>query len=168
MGDTKNLSNQEAIKKIQSLAGDTDFCMFITLISEKPLQARPMSTQKIDDDGNIWFFSHEESNKNMQIKSDDNVQLFYSNNKSSEFLSVYGTAKIIKDAAKAKELWTPWVKTWFPEGPEDPHLTLIKVTPLDSYYWDTKNNRLVSLIKIAVGAITGKEMDDSREGAIKI
>ncbi|GAC1594003.1 MAG: hypothetical protein NVS3B19_16340 [Ginsengibacter sp.] len=168
MGETKNLSSQEAIKKIQTIAGETDFCMFITLLGEKPLQGRPMSTQKIDDDGNIWFFSQESSNKNMQIKSDDHVQLFYSNNKSSEFLSVYGSAEVLKDTTKAKELWTPWVKTWFPDGPDDPNLTLIKVTPLDSYYWDTKNNRLVSLIKIAVGALTGKEMDDSREGGIKI
>jgi general stress protein 26 len=44
-------------------------------------------------------------------------------------------------------------KTWFKEGKEDPNISLIKVIPEDAYYWDTKNNKMVSLIKFAMGAI---------------
>ena len=47
-------------------------------------------------------------------------------------------------------------------------MSIICVHPTDAYYWDTKNNKLVSLIKIAAGAITGKTMDDSIEGDIKV
>ena len=101
------------------------------------------------------------------IEQDSRVQLFFSNRNSSEYLSVYGTAEIIKDSTKAKELWSPIAKTWFNGGPDDPSLTIIKVTPQDGYYWDTKDGKLVTLLKIAAGAITGKEIDGSIEGKVR-
>ena len=73
----------------------------------------------------------------------------------------------MQDAAKAKELWSPWVKTWF-DGPEDPELTLIQIVPEQGYYWDTKDGKIVSMLKMAAGAITGKELDGSIEGKIRI
>jgi general stress protein 26 len=164
--EIKNLSRQEANDKIKKLADDADICLFTTDLTTLPLKTRPMSTQKVDKEGNLWFFSDKNSDKNKDIAKDERVQLFYSNKTSSEYLSLYGTATIIQDAAKAKELWTTIVKVWF-KDPEDPNLTIIKVVPEDGYYWDTKDGKLVSLFKMAVGIITGKELDGSIEGKIK-
>lgn len=168
MGDVKDLVRNEAAKKIKELAEGADICMFTTALSQLPLTSRPMSTRAVDDEGNIWFFSKDSSNKNTEITADKRVQLFYTSSKNSEYLSVYGEATILSDTDKAAELWSAWAKAWFPEGVDDPELTIIKVTPLDSYYWDTKNNQLVSLLKIAASALTGKEMDDGIEGKINI
>jgi len=164
MGDVKNISRDEANKKIKEIAEDTDICLFATALTQLPIAARPMSTQKVDDDGSIWFFSQEGSDKNIDIAKNDRVQLFYGNSNSSEYLSLYGHAEITKDVAKAKELWTPVARTWFNDGPEDPTLTLIRVVPEDGYYWDTKNGKLVTLLKMAAGAVTGREMDGGIQG----
>ena len=59
-------------------------------------------------------------------------------------------------------------KAWFEDGPDDPKLTLIKVTPEDGHYWDTKNGRLISMIKIAAAALTGSEMDIGVESNLKV
>src|SRR5688572_25621861 len=139
MGDTKDLSNTEAIEKIQDIARDADICLFATNLTHLPISARPMSTQKVDDDGNLWFLSSKSSAHNEEIEMDNRVQLFYSHKGSSEYLSVYGEATIMVDREIAKELWNPIVKTWFPEGVVDPELTIIQVVPSDAYYWDTKN-----------------------------
>lgn len=165
--EIKDVHHKEAMKKIKELADAADICLFTTKLTELPLSARPMSRQHIDDDGTLWFFSEKDSHKNQHIQEDNRVQLFFSNRNSSEYLSIYGTAEIIKDSAKAKEIWSPLAKTWFNEGPEDPTLTLIKVTPEDGYYWDTKDGKLVTLLKMATGAITGKEIDGSLEGKVK-
>lgn len=168
MGSTENLRSTEAIKKIQELAEAANTCLFTTNLTKIPLSARPMSTSKIDDDGSMWFFSRVDSDKNTDIKQDNRVQLFYANTGSSEFLSVYGTAEISSDPAKIEELWTPIAKAWFTEGKEDPTITLIKVTPEDGHYWDTKSGKIVSLLKIAVGAVIGKTMDNGLEGKVRI
>jgi len=165
MGTFKDLSHQEGRDKIKELAKNADICMFATNMHGNPVPARPMSTQDVDDDGVLWFFSKSNSNKNAEIYEDPRVQLFYSNKESAEFLSVSGHAVIIKDEAKAKDLWSPMVRTWF-DGPDDPELTLIKVVPENAYYWDTKHNKMIALMKMVAGAITGKELDDSIEGNI--
>lgn len=166
MGDVQNLSNTEAIKKIQEIAKDAAICLFATNLSNLPLSARPMATQKVDDEGNIWFLSSKSGHQTGDINQDSRVQLFYADKGSSEYLSVYGEASIMYDKELAKELWSPMAKTWFTEGVDDPDLSIIKVTPSDAYYWDTKNNKVVSLIKILAGAVTGKTMDDGVKGKI--
>lgn len=168
MGDVKNLIAEEAIEKINDLVKANDICLFTTDLTNLPLATCPMSTQEVDDEGNLWFFSSASSEHNRNLASDNRVQLFYSNKSNYEFLSLYGEASIIKDKKKAKELWNPMVKTWFQQGVDDPDLTLIKVTPMDAYYWDTKSNKLVSLFKIMTGALIGKRMDNGVEGSIKI
>ena len=163
----KNLTRQDANEKIKELAVKADMCFFTTNLSQLPLSTRPMSTRDVDDNGDIWFFSRKGSGKNMEITTDNRVQLFYSNHSNYEFLTLYGTATIIKDDAKAKELWSAIAKTWFDKGYDDPELTLIKVTPTDGHYWDTKDGKIVSLFKMLAGAITGQEMNNSVEGDIK-
>ncbi|MBV9989063.1 MAG: pyridoxamine 5'-phosphate oxidase family protein [Chitinophagaceae bacterium] len=168
MGEHKDLLNKEAVSKLQELAEEIDMCMFTTALQQLPLTSRPMSTAKVDDEGNIWFLSCRSSHKNRQIEKDNRVQLFYAGKSSSEYLSVYGEASILIDREKAKELWSTIAKAWFTEGVDDPELSIIKVKPLDAYYWDTKHNKLVALLKIGAAIVTGKSMDDGVEGEINV
>jgi len=169
MGDVKNLSAADAIEKIRDITKDANICMFVTDLSSLPLSGRPMATQEVDEDGNIWFMSDRNSDKNREIENDDKVQLFYSHTSNYEYLSIFGRGEIVNDRSKIEGFWTPMVKTWFKEGKDDPNISLIKVIPEDAYYWDTKNNKMVSLVKFAMGAIgiTPKN-DGGIEGKLKV
>jgi general stress protein 26 len=168
MSTKENYYGNEGIEKLKKLAESADMCLFATNPDSVPLTARPMSTRQVDEQGNIWFFSRSTSNKNSEIANDSRVYLFYSNPGSIEFLNIFGEAEIIRDQQKAKELWSAWAKTWFPDGVDDPELTLIKVRPTEVHYWDTRYSKMVSLLKIAAGAITGKETNTGVEGKINI
>jgi general stress protein 26 len=95
------------------------------------------------------------------------MQLMLQGSANSDFLTLFGTAEISRDREKIKELWAPLVKAWFTEGIDDPRITVIRFTPTEGYYWDTKHGGLVAFMKIAVGAATGKTMDDSIEGSVR-
>ena len=164
----ENLTQKQATDKLKELVKAADIGMFTSGLTKLPLDSRPMATQDADDEGNLWFFSKKDSTKNEEIEKDNRVQIFYANKSSSEYLSVYGTAEIFYDRQKIKDLWTPMAKAWFTEGEDDPSITVIKVTPVDVYYWDTKNNKLVSLIKIAAAVVSGKTMDDGVEGKLEV
>lgn len=169
MGNVKDLTSTEAIEKLKELGGNDKTCILVTALNRRPQSARPMSSQGVDDEGNIWFISAKSSDKNDDIKADSEVQLYFANNNSYEYLSVYGRAEISYDRALIEEYWSPIAKAWFSEGKDDPEVSLIKVVPLDAYYWDTKNNKMISLIKYMVNAITGNTSDDNGvEGNIKI
>ena len=166
--NVQNLSGQEAIDKLKKIAEDARICMFLTMSKTHPLPSRPMALQGVDDDGTMHFFSAKNSDKNHDIEEDSDVQLFFQNNGSSEYLSVFGKARISQDREKIKKLWSVWAKTWFQDGPEDPKLSLISVTPEESAYWDTKHNKMVQMLKIAASIVSGKTMDDGVEGKLHI
>ncbi len=168
MGEIKDLSHSEAIKKLKELAEDINICMFCTKTNSLPFETRPMGTQKVDENGTFWFFSAVDSDKNSEIKNDQDVQLLYAKVSDSHYLSVSGKATISKDKAKINELWNKMAEAWFKGGKDDPNLTVIRVEPTNAHYWDTVNGKMISLIKIAVSAISGKRMDGGIEGDIKI
>lgn len=167
---TENLNHAEAIKKLKELSESAKFCMFCTDLETLPITARPMGLRETDAEGNMWLLSSEESNKNFEIKEDNRVQLFFMNNGSSEYLSVYGKAFIYKDKNTIEEKWTPIANAWFEEGKEDPKVTVIRVTPDETYYWDTKAGKLVSFLSFAAAAITETKTDNSDgvEGKLNI
>ena len=59
-------------------------------------------------------------------------------------------------------------KEWFPEGKDDPNISVIKITPGDAYYWDTINGKMITLLKIAKGAVTGNPSNVGVEGQINV
>jgi general stress protein 26 len=132
------------------------------------MKVRPMSVRKIDDDGNFWFLSSNDSHKNQEIAADANVHLLFQGSAHSDFLSVQGKADISTDKAKIKELWEPLIKTWFTGGVDDPRITVIKVTPSEGYYWDNKHGNTIAFMKMIAGAAMGKTLDDSIEGKISV
>lgn len=165
----KDLFSTEAIAKIKELAEDIKMCMFCTDLSVRPVPVRPMSVLQVDDRANLWFLSSKSSNKNFEINHDNEVQLIFSKNADAHFLSLFGKATIYTDRSHVEEIWTPIAKTWFEEGKDDPEATVIKVEPIEAYYWDTKHGKMVSMINYALGAIVGTSIDDnSLEGRLKI
>ena len=165
----KSLQGDEAISKIKELTDKAKSCFFCTNIkSGKPFTTRPMSVQQVDDEGNLWFLSAEDSHKNMDLEADPFVQLLFQGGHHSDFLSIHGKATVNKNKQKIDELWEPIVKTWFTEGKDDPRITVIKVEPEDGYYWDTKNGTLIAFAKQLAGAMTGQTLDDSIEGGLHV
>ncbi len=163
----KNLIGQEAHDKITQLAKKAGSCFFCTkIVTGQPFRTRPMAAENIDDDGNFWFLSANDSHKNRDISENPSVQLLFQGSAHSDFLTLFGTASISTDRQKIKELWNPFMKTWFTEGEEDPRITVIKFAPSQGYYWDTKHGMAVAMVKRAYGAVVGETYDDSIEGNI--
>lgn len=164
----KNLAGQEALDKIKELAKAAGSCFFCTQMQTgKPFDTRPMAAEEIDDEGNFWFLSANDSHKNKELETDPAAQLLFQGSAYSDFMSLYGRCTISKDKQKIDELWDPMMKTWFTEGKDDPRITVLKFTPTKGYYWDTKHGMAVALVKRAYGAIKGETYDDSVEGEIR-
>jgi general stress protein 26 len=165
----EDLQGSMAIKKIKELVNKNKTCFFCTHSrNSAPMDVRPMSVQQLDDDGNFWFLSANDSHKNQEIQDDDAVQLLFQGSAHSDFLSIHGKASISTDKTKIKELWEPLIKTWFTEGVDDPRITVIRVQPVDGYYWDNKHGNTVAFMKMMVGAAVGKTLDDSIEGSVRV
>lgn len=140
---------------------------FLVTHHEDHLHGRPMATAKIEGPlESIWFASERHSGKIEQIQQNPHVFVGYTNHSGSEWASLNGQARIVDDAAKKKQLWSPVWKNWF-EGPEDPNMVLIEVKPGAAEYWDS-GSRVVQMAKFAVTAVTGAKTDPGEHGKVKI
>jgi general stress protein 26 len=163
----EDLQAEKAHQKIKELVEKSTTCFFCTEISTGESDGvRPMSVQKIDENGTLWFLSPSDSHKNQEIEMTSEVKLYFQGSDHSDFLYLKGRAEISKDKTKIKELWEPIFKTWFTGGIDDDRISVVKVFPEDGYYWDTKHGKAIALVKMAIGAIAGKTSDDSIEGKI--
>ena len=82
---------------------------------------------------------------------------------------VFGDVTISKERPKIDELWTKSVEAWFPNGKDDPNLTLLCVRPTSAHCWDTENGKLIAFAKILTAAVTSKPNDNgSVQGDIKV
>jgi len=163
-----DLRGADAIKQAKELIDKAQTCFFCTAESIAGSSgARPMSVQEVDDAGNLWFLSADDSHKNAELERDPKVTLYFQGSAHSDFLTLRGTTSISRDKEKIKQLWEPVVKTWFTEGVDDPRITVLRVTPSDGYYWTTKHGKAIAGAKMLIGAAIGKTLDDSIEGKLQ-
>jgi general stress protein 26 len=165
----EDLRGEKALKQIKEIVEKAENCFFCTHADAGSwVGTRPMNVRDIDDQGNLWFLSANDSHKNKELAVDPSVKLYFQGSTHSDFLQLNGRAEVLVDKAKIKELWKPVIKTWFTEGIDDPRITVIKVTPSDGYYWDTKHGNAVAGVKMLIGAAIGKTLDDSIEGKLEV
>jgi general stress protein 26 len=118
-----------------------------------------MSTQKFEFDGDLWFFTSDQTHKIEEIEQNNRVNVSYSNPPENRFVSVSGSAEIVKDRAKIEELWNPILKAWFPKGLDDPTLCLLKVAVENAEYWESPTGTLVQMAGFVKAIVTGKEAE---------
>lgn len=165
---TQNLAGKAALKKLKQLAEDARVCMMSTKLDARPVAARPMYLQEVDEEGIMWFISSKDSDKNYELKQNAETQLYFMNNGDSEYLSVYGTAEIYTDRQTIDEHWSKMANAWF-DGKEDPNVSIIGVRPKDVRYWDTKYGKAVDMALMLYSAVTGDHnADGGVEGELKV
>ena len=160
--------NAEAIKKLGEMIKDIRIAMFTTTHDDGTLHSRPMATQDVEFDGDLWFLTRLDSSKVHDVKQYDHVNLSYASSNGSRYVSVIGSAKVLNDRAKIKELWSPAYKVWFPEGLEDPQLRLIKVDVAEAEYWDTPGGLVAVAIGFVKAVVTGKTPEIGDNETVKL
>jgi general stress protein 26 len=114
---------------------DLDFCMMTTR-SADGMRARPMSNNgEVEFDGDVWFFSRADTRKVRDIDADPHVHLSYADPEHFTFISMSGTASIVRDRAKKRALWLDELDRWFADGPDSDEIVLIKVAPRKVAFW---------------------------------
>jgi general stress protein 26 len=146
------------LQKIRELIKDIDFCMLTTTDESGDLHSRPMSANgEVDDNGDIWFFTNASSHKVTEIEQLPKVNVSFADPDDQRYVSVSGTAQLVRDRAKIDELWKPEFKMWFPEGKEDPEIALLRVSLEKAEYWDSPSSTIGYVLSFASSLVTGKQ-----------
>jgi general stress protein 26 len=169
--DTKEqLSGDPAIQKIRTLLPQFRSGMLVTHGADGSVHARPLALQgDVSKFGGVlWFFADERSRKVQELKGGAPVSVICQSDEHSAYLHLTGTASVVREMSKMRELYSPTLKTWFPEGLDDPHLALIRFEADSGAYWESPGGLLQVALSFAKSMATGVPGKGGNAGELRI
>jgi general stress protein 26 len=133
------------------------------------LRARPLEARPERDAGLIWFVTDLESSKEHEVETEHDICLAFVDAADNAYLSITARAEVRRDPAKAAEMWKLTDNAWW-NGPDDPHVCLLRVRPITAELWDGPTSRVVTAFEFVKAAISGGEpnLGENRKATVKM
>jgi general stress protein 26 len=135
----------DPVGKLNELIRGIEVAMLTTVRPDGSLYSCPMAPHQVDSAGALWLISDNQTEKVEAVKTYQRVNLSFADYAAQRYVSISGFCELMRDHAKTKQLWSPGYKSWFPGGPEDPKLILMKIDVQHAEYWDSAANRMVEV-----------------------
>ncbi|MGQ0699725.1 MAG: pyridoxamine 5'-phosphate oxidase family protein [Panacagrimonas sp.] len=155
-------SPEDSLIKLKELIDDIKIALLVTMDSDGALRGRPMATQELDSDAELWFFTNDYSSKVESVIVHPEVCVSYAAPEKSRYVSVSGKAELVRDPDKIRQLWKPELKAWFAGGIDDPDLALLRVDIVSAQFWDAPSSKLVQLFGLVKAMATGESTTKNR------
>jgi general stress protein 26 len=147
--------------KVRKIIEDSRLAMLTTVDEDGRLVSKPMATQDVEFDGDLYFIAERSSHKVRNIERDPRVNVAYSG--SSAWVSLSGDAEVVDDVQKLSELWNTFTDAWLEGGPDNPENVLVKVTAASAEYWETPNSKVVQVVNLVKAKVTGERFEGDNE-----
>lgn len=165
---------ENKLDKLYEMIDDIEVAMFTTRRSDGRLVSRPMATQKRTSGADLWFVTDRNSPKLDEIRNDAHVNLAYYKDRTREWVSIAGRARIVDDRGKIHELYAPDWRAWFgDEGggkdgtADDPRIILVGVDVEEAHFLEVNKPMPVVLFEVAKGMVTGNPPDVGEKHEIR-
>jgi general stress protein 26 len=149
--------SDDQTRKVAELLKGERFGFLTTIRTDGTLTSRPMTLQEVEFDGDLWFFAERGSNPVQHVIASPQVNVGAGSGGS--WISLTGDAEVVEDVGKKRELWNSAVEAWFPQGPDDDSVVLIKVHADSAEYWDAPGGRLATAFSFVKAKVTGERIE---------
>ena len=163
--NTDSPRSDESLDTVRSIMTDVRTCMFVTTADDGSLHSAPMTTQEAEFDGDAWFIASDHSETVRNLTARPHVNIAFAG--PTSWLSLTGSATVVADPAKKKELWNTFIEAWFPEGEDDPSVVVVKVDGESAQYWDSPG-RLAMTLDMVKARVTGNPPKSGDTGTVDL
>lgn len=159
------METTQKLDELYKLIEGIEIAMLTTRRADGQLVSRPMATQAHSPGADLWFVTDITTHKLDELRFDPHVNVAYYHERTREWVSVSGTARLVRDVAKIEELYRPDWRAWFPGAganagtSEDPRIGLIAVTAESVIYMKNDKPAPLILFEVVKGMITGERPD---------
>ncbi|GAA4287001.1 pyridoxamine 5'-phosphate oxidase family protein [Georgenia daeguensis] len=151
------MTDKDPRTKVTDLIKGIRTAMVTTTTSGGELHSRPLATQDVDFDGDVYFIVERDSSVVTDVAAHPRVNVAYAGD--SSWVSLSGTARVLDDHAKLAELWNTFTDAWMQGGPEDPRNVLLHVSAESAEYWDSPGAKVVQLANLVKSKVTGRRVE---------
>ena len=137
----------------------------VTVGGDGKLRSRPMVAKQDALHGELWFFTSAASGKIRDLDGDSEVLLTYSDPSHQNDVSGEGRGEVVRDSG---ELWSEPVRVWFPKGPSDPDIALVRVKAREATCWDAPSSAFVMAYGYAKAVATGERPQPGDLGHVEL
>lgn len=166
----QSLTGADALEKLRQLLAGFPIATMVTVEVSGAITARPIGV--VGDhaafDGQLWFITDRRSRKVQAINGGASTFLIFEDHDKGAYLHLTGRAHVVEDRARLEELYTPVQRTWFPDGLDDPHMTLIRFDADRGEFWDQHNGMLRLLAAFAKAMVTGTPGSSGNTGTARL
>lgn len=157
--------SDDHLKNVTDIMSKHPVCMMTTQYSGA-LFSHPMTVLKVEDSAETWFFSSVGTSPVENINQHSSVNLCFA--QKDTWLSVQGTAVIVNNEPKARDLWNPSLAAFYPDGPGSRDLVLIRVRPDSAQYWETSGGALATAFQWAKALAGGERLDPGESHTVEL
>ena len=148
-----HLSAAEAEKEFWKHLKDSNTGMLG--LDQPGYHSQPMTAFREEETGTIWFFSRNDSDLARDAAIPDQSAMFtYASKDQEVWACIHGTLSVSHDQERIDRFWNPVVAAWYPEGKDDPHLTLLRFDADDGQIWLSKKGPVKFMYEIAKANLT--------------
>jgi general stress protein 26 len=151
------MDKQAESNRVWDIVEKVGVCM-LTTQSPGGLRARPLEARPDRKAGIIWFVTDLRSGKEHEISAEHDVGLTFIDPKEKAYLSLTARAEVRIDHAQAAAIWRSTDNAWW-NGPDDPHVCVLRVQPLTAELWDGPASAAVAAFELAKARLTGEKPD---------
>jgi general stress protein 26 len=151
MADTK-VSESEALKAFWDQLDDGSTVMLGLDAADQHTQ--PMTAFPEREAGLIWFFTRDDTDIARETATDIEARLILMSKDRKVFADVRGMLMLAHDKDRIDRYWNPMVAAWYPEGKDDPHLTLLRFVPDEGQVWVSEKGLVRLGFQIAKANLT--------------
>jgi general stress protein 26 len=135
MSENRSHASQRDAAKLGQFIWDIRIALLTTVDQDGRFHSRPVETLQVEGTVALWFFTDWSSAKVEELRRDIRVSLGYADPSKHVYVAVSGVGTLLHDTDKAREIWTIEQRAYYPEGPEDPRLALLRVRIEHAEYW---------------------------------
>lgn len=157
---------KKELADLYKMIDELDTAMLTTRRRDGHMVSRAMANQKHAPGADLWFVTTDGTAKLNELENDPHVNLAYYKDRTREWISVAGLAKVSRDRAIIHQLYAPDWKIWFPdEGDprhgtaDDPRMVLIGVEVHSAVYLEVNKPQPVVIYEMVKGWVSGTEQE---------
>lgn len=134
--------------------------VMLGVVGGAPIQHfQPMSAFAEEEAGQIWFYTRKETDLAQAVIDGADAMMILETKDQELQACVGGRLTQVLDRERMDKYWGPVVAAWYPDGKDDPQLTMLRLDAHDAAIWLSEAGPVKFAYEIAKANATGSMPD---------